>query len=136
MHHTGTCHCGHVAFAFDAVIDELIQCNCSLCSKRNALMASVPRTQFRITRAEAPLRQYRWNSGLARHYFCGTCGIYVYHQRRSNPDMLSVNAMCIDTLARDSLPVRQVDGQRRTVVAPAVDPSTSERDETGAPGTA
>lgn len=116
MRYTGTCHCKAVAFAFDVALDELVRCNCSLCSKRNALMATVPRDAFRITSGQDVLRLYRWNSEVAQHYFCGTCGIYVYHQRRSDPAMLSVNACCIDDLDAAALPVRQVDGKRRSVV--------------------
>jgi len=116
MKYEGACHCGAVSLAFEADIDELVRCNCSLCSKRNALMATVPRDQFRITRGQDALRLYRWNSGVAQHYFCGTCGIYIYHQRRSNPALLSVNAWCIDGLDRDALPTRQVDGRSRSVV--------------------
>ncbi|MGM3277298.1 GFA family protein [Ralstonia sp. 24A2] len=118
MQYTGTCHCQAVAFTFDAELDELIRCNCSLCSKRNALMASVPRERFHVTRGQDALRSYRWNTGVAQHYFCGTCGIYVYHQRRSNPALLSVNACCIDGLDVATLPVREVDGKSRSVVNP------------------
>ncbi|MDF3868751.1 GFA family protein [Pseudomonas denitrificans (nom. rej.)] len=117
MHYTGTCHCGAVAFAFDAELDELVRCDCSLCGKRNALMATVPKDSFRLTRGDQALRLYRWNSGVALHYFCGTCGIYVYHQRRSNPAMLSVNASCIDGLDPESLPLRRVDGKSMSTVA-------------------
>ncbi len=82
-------------------------------------MASVARDRFRITDSEDALVLYRWNSGVARHYFCGTCGIYVYHQRRSNPALLSVNAMCIDGLDPRTFPVRHVDGKSRSVVGPS-----------------
>lgn len=117
MHYTGTCHCGAVAFAFDAELDELVRCDCSLCGKRNALMATVPRDNFRLTRGDQALYLYRWNSGVALHYFCGTCGIYVYHQRRSNPQLLSVNACCIDGFDPASLPLRRVDGKSMSSVA-------------------
>ncbi len=118
MKYVGACHCGAVAFAFQTNIDELIRCDCSLCSKRNALMVTVPREHFRITGGQDALHLYRWNSGVAQHYFCGNCGIYVYNQRRSNPALLSVNACCIEGLDCEALPMRQVDGKSRSVVAP------------------
>jgi len=95
MKFTGTCHCKTVSFTFKTELEELLMCNCSLCQKRNSLMATVAREQFHITEGQEALRLYRWNSGVAQHYFCSTRGIYVYHQRRSNPALLSVNAMCI-----------------------------------------
>jgi len=116
MKYAGTCHCGAVTFAFETEIDELIRCDCSLCSKRNALMVTVPRERFQITHGQEALLLYRWNTGVAQHYFCGTCGIYVYHQRRSNPALLSVNACCVDGLDSQALTIRQVDGQSRTTV--------------------
>lgn len=117
MQYTGSCHCGAVGFAFEAELDELVRCDCSLCGKRNALMATVPGDRFQLTRGGDALCLYRWNTGVALHYFCGTCGIYVYHQRRSNPALLSVNACCIDGLDPESIPTRRVDGQSMSTVA-------------------
>jgi len=117
MKHTGKCHCGEISFRFDAELNEAISCNCSLCKKRNALMVTVPRMSFEIIQGQESLKLYRWNSGVAQHYFCGTCGIYVYHQRRTNPDLLSVNACCIDGLDLEAIPVRLVDGMSRSVIA-------------------
>ncbi|MFT3803969.1 MAG: GFA family protein [Burkholderiaceae bacterium] len=118
MKYTGSCHCRTVHFDFEAELEELVMCDCSLCRKRNALMATVASEQFKITSGQDALRLYRWNTGVAQHHFCGTCGIYVYHQRRSNPALLSVNAMCIDDFDPRALPIRHVDGKSRTVVGP------------------
>ena len=123
MEYTGTCHCKTVNFTFEAELEELLMCNCSLCQKRNALMATVACEQFHITEGQEALRLYRWNSGVAQHYFCSTCGIYVYHQRRSNPTLLSINAMCIDDFDTEALPIQHVDGQSRTVVSPPAEAS-------------
>jgi len=41
------------------------------------------------------LRQYEFNTGAAKHWFCGICGIYTHHQRRSNPSQYGVNAACL-----------------------------------------
>jgi hypothetical protein len=38
----GSCHCGAVRFRVDAPIAQLTTCDCSLCAKRNAVMAKVP----------------------------------------------------------------------------------------------
>ncbi len=46
--HSGSCHCGGIRFtlAYDPV--ELTTCDCSLCVKRNAVMAKVPEAALRI----------------------------------------------------------------------------------------
>lgn len=41
---SGSCHCGAVRFRVDFPISELTTCDCSLCARRNALMAKVPET--------------------------------------------------------------------------------------------
>jgi hypothetical protein len=38
----GSCHCGAVRFRVDSAITELTTCDCSLCVKRNAVMAKIP----------------------------------------------------------------------------------------------
>tara|TARA_R110001583_G_scaffold194983_4_gene368280 strand:+ start:47974 stop:48201 length:228 start_codon:yes stop_codon:yes gene_type:complete len=41
------------------------------------------------------LSLYQFGTRTAKHYFCGTCGIYTHHQRRSNPQQYGVNAGAI-----------------------------------------
>jgi hypothetical protein len=45
------------------------------------------------------LREYRFNTMSAKHYFCSTCGIYTHHQRRSNPNQFGVNVACLTGLS-------------------------------------
>jgi hypothetical protein len=61
-------------------------------------MASVPLDALAVSRGEDNLSLYQWNSRVARHYFCRTCGIYTHHQRRSNPNEYGVNVACIEGL--------------------------------------
>ncbi|MBC8749547.1 MULTISPECIES: GFA family protein [Paraburkholderia] len=111
--HTASCHCGAIRFAFDVQIDEVVICKCSLCAKRHAVMVGVPRDSLQILEGHSALSSYRWNTGQACHYFCSTCGIYTFHQRRIDPAMYSVNAFCIDGLDVPAIPLRHVDGSRR-----------------------
>lgn len=97
--HTGTCHCGAVAIEVDLDEDgftDLRRCDCSLCRRKGAIMASVPRGRLRVVRGEDALRLYQWNTGVAEHWFCGTCGIYTHHRRRSNPDEYGFNTGCFE----------------------------------------
>ncbi|MFI8619166.1 GFA family protein [Acidovorax sp. NPDC077693] len=116
MKHTGACHCGKVSFRFKSEVKEIIRCDCSLCMKRNALMVTVPRADFEIVEGQDALILYTWNSEVARHYFCGFCGIYLYHRRRTNPEFLSINACCVEGLELEAISVRLVDGKSRSVV--------------------
>jgi len=69
-------------------------------------MVSVPVGALRVVAGEEALRLYTWNTGIAKHWFCGTCGIYTHHQRRSDPNEYGVNAACIkgvDPLSLDAV---------------------------------
>lgn len=93
-----SCHCGAVRLELD-LPDGLVglrRCNCSLCRRKGAIMASVPVGNLRVVAGEDALRLYTWNTGIAKHWFCGTCGIYTHHQRRSNPNEYGVNVACIE----------------------------------------
>ncbi len=112
----GACHCGTVTFSFEADINELVRCDCSLCTKRNAVMATVERGRLRVLSGEEALSLYQWNTGMAKHYFCSRCGIYTFHQRRTDERYFSVNAFCVDGIDATKIPVRQVDGKSRSTV--------------------
>ncbi len=108
--HSGSCHCGGIRFtlAYDPV--ELTTCDCSLCVKRNAVMAKVPEAALRIEQGQALLALYEWNSRRAKHHFCRRCGIYVFHRKRAAPDHFGVNVFCLDGFDPAALPVRPTEG--------------------------
>ncbi len=95
--HRGGCHCGAVRFEVEAPATVTVQdCNCSICSKAGDLHLIVPASRFRLIAGEDALVDYQWNSGIARHRFCGVCGIKSFYIPRSNPDGFDVNARCLD----------------------------------------
>lgn len=109
----GRCHCGAVQFYVVAEIDELIVCDCSLCTKKNALMVTVRYSDLKILKGIEWLTLYQWNTGKAEHYFCSKCGIYTFNRRRMNPDFCSVNAYCLEGLDLTSLQIRKDTGRNR-----------------------
>lgn len=108
--HVGSCHCGGIRFtvAHDPV--ELTTCDCSLCVKRNALMAKVPEAALNVEQGHELLAHYEWNTRRAKHHFCRRCGIYVFHRKRAAPDHFGVNIFCLDGFDVTSLTVRATDG--------------------------
>ena len=95
---TGRCHCGGVVFDVPASLDfkAVRRCNCSLCRRRAAVMVSCPLDQLNIQQGDDLLTLYQWNTHTARHYFCKTCGVYTFHQRRTDPSVYGVNIGCFD----------------------------------------
>jgi hypothetical protein len=111
--HRGGCHCGAVRYEVDAPADLVVQdCNCSICSKAGFLHLIVPAARFRLLAGEPQLVDYRWNSGVARHRFCGVCGIKSFYVPRSNPDGIDVNVRCLDESRIASITVEPFDGRR------------------------
>jgi len=110
---TGTCHCGAVKIEipFDGELKKLRRCDCSYCSRRWAVVASVLVDDLTILEGEDILSLYTWGTGTAKHYFCSTCGIYTHHQRRSVPTEYGINIACFEGVnVRDYMNVGYLDG--------------------------
>jgi hypothetical protein len=96
--HAARCHCGAVELELtlpDGIVEPR-RCDCSMCRRRGAIVASVPLSGIRIVRGQDVLRLYQFNTCTAKHYFCSVCGIYTHHQRRSNPEQYGYNVGCLD----------------------------------------
>jgi hypothetical protein len=107
----GSCHCGAVRFEVDAPGHVVcLECNCSICTKSGYLHLIVPRSRFRLVQGEHHLVTYMFGTGVAKHYFCRTCGIKPFYVPRSNPDGIDVNVRCIDPPPA-SLEVQPFDGR-------------------------
>jgi len=97
-HHLLRCHCGAVVLRLhlpDGVVSPR-RCDCSMCRRRGAIVASVKLAGLEIVQGHDALRLYQFNTHVARHHFCGVCGIYTQHQRRSSPDEYGYNVGCLD----------------------------------------
>jgi hypothetical protein len=96
--HRATCHCGAVELELslpDGVVSPR-RCDCSICRRKGAIVASVPLAGLRIVKGEDVLKLYQFNTKVARHYFCSNCGIYTHHQRRANPQEYGYNVGCLE----------------------------------------
>jgi hypothetical protein len=111
MIYEGSCHCGAVRFEVEAPATIVCkECNCSICTKSGNLHLIVPKTRFELVAGEDQLRVYSFNTGVAKHYFCRTCGVKPFYIPRSNPDGVDVNARCLDTKP-EKMVVEPFDGQ-------------------------
>lgn len=96
--HRLSCHCGKVELelALPNGIEKPRRCDCSMCRRRGAIVASVPLNGIRIVQGEDVLKLYKFNTRTAKHFFCGECGIYTHHQRRSDPSEYGYNVGCLE----------------------------------------
>lgn len=111
MKYKGSCHCGAVQFEVEA--PERIKCadcNCSICAKSGFLHLIVPKSKFKLLQGEDNLTTYTFNTGVAQHKFCKTCGIKSFYIPRSNPDGVDVNVRCLNPQPVEII-VEPFDGQ-------------------------
>lgn len=110
--HRGGCHCGRVRFEAEGPAHlAVLDCNCSICCKTGFLHWIVPRSKFRLLSGESDSVCYQFGTGVARHYFCGHCGIKSYYVPRSNPDGIDINVRCLDDDPQRSIEITAFDGR-------------------------
>ena len=110
--HLGGCHCGRVRFEVIAPAQlEVVECDCSICSAYGFLHLIVPAGRFKLLKGGDALTSYTFNTGVAKHLFCSTCGVKSFYVPRSHPDGFSVNARCIDSGTIESITVSPFNGR-------------------------
>ncbi len=110
--HRGGCHCGRVRFEVEAPAEiDVIDCDCSICSKLGYLHLIVAKERFKLLSGEDALSNYQFNTGTAKHLFCKVCGIKSFYVPRSHPEGISVNARCLDEGTVQGMAIRRLDGK-------------------------
>lgn len=107
----GGCHCGRVRFRVTTALDDVSECNCSMCTKKGFLHCIVAPSAFELLSGKDDLTTYQFNTGVARHTFCRHCGIHAFYVPRSDPDKIDVNARCLDGVDAATIRVRKFDGR-------------------------
>jgi hypothetical protein len=111
--HQGSCHCGTVQFEVLTDPDHAVVCDCSICRRRGTVMLRCDETALHITAGADNLACYQFNTQVAQHYFCKTCGIYVFHKMRKLPDKYGINAGCLHDIDPHALTPTLVQGSKR-----------------------
>lgn len=106
----GGCHCGSVRFKIRISTPEALECNCSICAKKGFINVIVPSDDFYLLRGEENLCTYRFNTEVAEHRFCKSCGIHPFSRPRSHPGNYDVNGRCLDA-GFDFLRITPFDGK-------------------------
>ena len=66
---------------------------------------------LQIKAKDGALGVYQFDTKIAKHYFCNTCGIYPFHETMRQPGYYRVNLGCIDEVDTNSLDVDVFDGK-------------------------
>jgi hypothetical protein len=113
MVYKGSCHCGKVAFEVEGEITSALSCNCSICSKKGALLWAFPKAQVRFQAKPGELGSYLFNRHVIAHRFCTTCGIHTHGEdtAESGGSDVYINLRCLDGVDLDKIPLQHFDGR-------------------------
>jgi hypothetical protein len=106
--YNGSCHCGAIQFRVETDDREVLDCNCTICTKKGLLHLIVP--EHALTLLAGELATYTFGTHTAKHHFCAICGVHPFYRPRSHPDAWDVNARCLD-VPLSHWTIRAFDGQ-------------------------
>lgn len=113
MTHSGSCHCGKIAYAFEGDIGTVLDCNCSLCAKRGGLLHFIPVAAFTLKTPRENLGTYQFNKHAIDHHFCQDCGISPFSEGISpkGDKMVAINVRCVEGVDPKTLDIKSHDGR-------------------------
>ena len=110
--HHGSCHCGRIAFEVEGTIDQVMDCNCSLCRRRGGLLWFVPRSALRLITPDNALWTYTFNKHVLQHHFCANCGVAPFQRRRKRRARRWPRSMCDASMTSDLSKLKVVEIRR------------------------
>ena len=113
MIYQGSCHCGRIRFEAEGEIGDVIECNCSHCSRKGYLLWFVPRAQLRLATPESDLSTYTFNKHVIQHHFCANCGCapFGFGVAPNGDATAAVNVRCIEDIELTELTRIPYDGR-------------------------
>ena len=113
MIYKGSCHCGHIAYEVEGDLTQVMECNCSHCSRKGFLLWFVPSTQLRLAEPDVKLGTYTFNKHVIKHHFCPKCGCapFGFGVDKTGIGTAAVNVRCLEGIELSALKVKQVDGR-------------------------
>lgn len=98
MAYKGSCHCGNTTYDVDGEIEQVIECNCSICTKKGYLLWFVPRASLHVHSQVEDLSTYTFNKHHIQHRFCAACGAAPFGMgadHQGNP-VAAINVRCLE----------------------------------------
>jgi hypothetical protein len=109
--HEVSCHCGGIQLEVNAELDEVSECNCSICLRSGFLHWYVAPDQVRLSTQKRLMSTYLWRTATGGQHFCPTCGIAVIRTSTEHPPPVSINARCVKDVDLARLRIRPFDGK-------------------------
>lgn len=115
MRYEGKCHCGRVAFQVEGDLGQVMECNCSHCSRKGYLLWFVPRDQLKLVTPESALSTYTFNKHVIKHQFCPNCGCAPFGLGvgPTGAPTAAINVRCLEGVEVATLKRIPFDGRSR-----------------------
>ena len=109
----GSCHCGQVKFEVEGTYGDVIECNCSHCSRKGYFLWFVSRDKLRLASPEVQLGTYKFNKHVIDHHFCPTCGCapFAFGKAPDGSATAAVNVRCLEGIDLPALKRIPYDGR-------------------------
>ena len=113
MIYKGSCHCGQIAFEVEGELTQVMDCNCSICTRKGAPLWFVPRQQLRLLTPEENMSTYSFGKQTIKYRFCARCGIHTFGEANdpAGNAMAAVNVRCLEDVDLSSLQVKHFNGR-------------------------
>jgi hypothetical protein len=113
MNYKGSCHCGGISFEVEGDFREVMECNCSICSRKGSLLGFVPQEKLKMLTPKERMGTYTFNKHTIKHHFCPTCGIHplVEAKDKSGRPTAAINVRCLEGIDLGSLKVKPFNGR-------------------------
>ena len=113
MVHVGDCHCGKIQFKFESESDiSPVRCNCYICDPFGRSHLIIPKPLMMLKTGWEEMQLYAFNPGVAKYYFCKTCGNKPFYIPRSNSDCYSISFRNIQRVTFGMVMIEDFDGQQ------------------------
>jgi len=107
-----SCHCGAVKLQLPKAPEEVVSCNCSLCSKLAWLGAYYNPAEVKLITSRELIDTYVWGDRSIQICHCKTCGCTT-HWESIDPeltDRMGINARMMTAIDLENIQIRHVDG--------------------------
>jgi hypothetical protein len=113
VNYNGSCHCGQIRYSVEGDLGQVMECNCSHCSRKGYLLWFVPRASLNLATPESALATYTFNKHVISHHFCPNCGCAPFGvgKDRSGAATAAINVRCLEGVELSSLKKVPVDGR-------------------------
>jgi hypothetical protein len=113
MIYKGSCHCGRISYEVEGDFSTVVECNCSICSKRGYLLGFIPRQKLKLLTPESNLSTYTFNTHKVKHRFCSVCGCSPFGEGadKTGAVQAAVNVRCLDDFDLSNVKRMPFDGR-------------------------